>query len=174
MFAWRSDAVTSRYLSGAAPASIENQRAWFERVCRDASYSYHIVEDHGAPIGFTSMFNADPANNEAEWGLVIGRQRKPGDVRIVAPLCCKCAFDFGGLEAIYTCIKAENSGAIRRVEQMGARLVEEPSIYQKKGELLFRIRSDDFKTILSTLADGDSAVEDQLDVEMRGAQAAGS
>lgn len=166
MFGWRTDAETSRFLSGAAPESIENQREWFERVCSDTSYSYHIVEDQGVPIGFTSMSNADPAHAEAEWGMVMGKHREPGVMRVIAPLCCICAFKFGELEALYTCINEKNSGAVRRVEQMGARLFDGPSIYRKKGELLFRINSDEFKKILLTLADSNPAWTDELDVEM--------
>lgn len=166
MFGWRSDVDTSRYLSGAAPKSIENQREWFERVCRDTSYSYHIVEDQGVPIGFTSMFNAAPTNADAEWGLIIGKQREPGDVRVVAPLCCKSAFKFGELNALYTCINEDNVGAIRRVQKMGARRYESPSAYRKKGELLFRIDSEEFKKVLLTLAASNPEWTDELDVEM--------
>lgn len=166
MFGWRSDADTSRFLSGAAPESIENQLAWFERVCADSAYSYHIVEDMGEPIGFTSMVNADPTQAEAEWGLVISKQRKPGDGRIVAPLCCKCAFTLASLKNLYTCINEGNAGAVRRVEQMGASPVEGPSVYRKKGELLFRINADDFEETLLTLTNSNPSLIDALDVEM--------
>ena len=166
MFGWRSDVETARFLSAAAPESIENQMAWFERVCRDTSYSYHIVEDLGVPIGFTSMVNADPAHSDAEWGVVMSTQRQPGVVKIFAPLCCICAFKFGGLENLFTCINENNTGAIRRVKQMGAKLFEEPSIYRKKGELLFRITADGFKETLSGLADDSPEWTDALAVQM--------
>jgi RimJ/RimL family protein N-acetyltransferase len=166
MFGWRSDVETARFLSAAAPESIENQLAWFERVCRDTSYSYHIVEDLGVPIGFTSMVNADPAHSDAEWGVVMSTQRQPGVVKIFAPLCCICAFKFGGLENLFTCINENNTGAIRRVKQMGAKLFEEPSIYRKKGELLFRITADGFKETLSGLADDSPEWTDALAVQM--------
>ncbi len=166
MFAWRSDAATARFLSGAAPESIENQLAWFEKVCRDAAYSYHIVEDQGVPIGFTSMVNADPAHSDAEWGVVMGTQRVQGVVRIFAPLCLICAFKYGGLKNVFTCINEDNSGAVRRVKQMGARLFEAPSVYRKKGELLFRINADEFKETLSGLADASPEWTDALAVEM--------
>ena len=166
MFGWRSDAETARFLSGAAPKSIEDQLEWFERVRRDTSYSYHIIEDQSVPIGFTSMFNADPAHSEAEWGVVMGKHREPGVVRVIAPLCCICAFKYGGLENLYTCINEKNGGAIRRVEQFGAMLIEEPSIYRKDGELLFRINSDAFKKTLLTLVDTNPTLTDELGVEM--------
>jgi RimJ/RimL family protein N-acetyltransferase len=166
MFGWRSDADTARFLSGAAPKSIEDQLDWFETVCRDTSYSYHIIEYQNVPIGFTSMFNADPAQPEAEWGVVIGESRGQGLVQVIAPLCCISAFKFGELENLYTCINAKNGPAMRKMEQMGAARCEESSIYRKKGELLFRINSYEFKKTLSTLADTSPAVTDELDVEM--------
>lgn len=167
MFDWRSDAVTSRYLAAPAPQSIDNQLAWFERVCRDTSYSYHIVEDEGVPIGFTSMFNAAPTFPDAEWGVVMGRQRAPGVVRVFAPLCCLCAFKFGKLENLYTCINENNSGAVSRVKQMGARLFEGSSVYRKHGELLFRINCDEFiGETLPGLADDSPEWADALGVEM--------
>ena len=164
MFGWRSDADTARYLSGAAPKSIDEQREWFARVSRNTCYSYHIVEDEGVPIGFTSMFNADPACPDAEWGLIIGRQRKPGDVRVVAPLCCTCAFGYGGLDTLYVCVNENNVGAVRRVEQMGARLIDGPSNYRKEGELLLRIDSDEFDKKLTALVAGNPALADELAV----------
>ncbi len=167
MFGWRSDVDTSRYLSGAAPKSIAQQREWFERVSGDPAYSYHIVEDDGVPIGFTSMYNADPSRRDAEWGLVIGRHRKPGDVSVVAPLCCSCAFDHGRLESLYTCVNEKNVGAVRRVEQMGARLFEGPSIYRKEGEILLCIRPDEFRRRLRALIDDNPALADELAVETR-------
>ncbi|MFK7974603.1 MAG: GNAT family N-acetyltransferase [Halioglobus sp.] len=172
MYSWRSDSATARFLSGAAPASIESQRQWFARVQNDTAYSYHIVEDNGEPIGFTSMFNADPARAEAEWGLIISKQRDPGDGRIVAPLCCKCAFELAGLEALYTCINEGNTGAVRRVEQMGAKLFEGPSAYHKKGEILLRISADNFKTQLLALIDSKPSLSKELDVEMHRAEEA--
>jgi len=167
MFRVRSDADTARFLSGAAPKSIENQRAWFERVCGDQRYSYHIVEDQGEPIGFASMFNADSATAEADWGLIISKQRKPGDGRIVAPLCCKCAFQLAGLKNLYTCINEDNGGAIRRVEQMGARLFEGPSIYRKEGELLVQIAAENIETKLLQLTHSKPTLADALNVEMQ-------
>ncbi|MCB1706913.1 MAG: GNAT family N-acetyltransferase [Halioglobus sp.] len=167
MFGWRSDAETSRYLAAPAPQSIESQLAWFDRVCRDTAYSYHIVEDGGVPIGFTSMFNADPSYADAEWGVVMGKQRAPGAVRIFAPLCCLCAFKFGGLAFLYTCINENNSGAVSRVRQMGAKLYEEPSVYRKQGELLFRISAEEFlRHTLPGLADDSPQWTDALNVEM--------
>ncbi len=166
MYGWRSDIDTSRFLSAAPPESIESQLTWFERVCRDPGYSYHIVEDRGVPIGFTSMFNADPARADAEWGVVMGKQRVQGVVGIFAPLCCHCAFKFGELDNLYTCINAQNSGAVRRVKQMGARLFEEPSIYRKEGELLFRISADDFAETLPGLVDASEDWANALAVEM--------
>lgn len=166
MYGWRSDADTARYLSGVAPESIEQQRAWFERVCDDPSFSYHIVELAGMPIGFTSMFNAEPEKPEAEWGVVIGKRREPGDVQAIAPLCCKCAFAFGGLTALYTSINEENSGAIARVKQMGAELYEASSPYRKNGELLFQIHADDFEKKLHELTESKPALAQALTVEM--------
>lgn len=166
MFGWRSDADTSRFLSGDAPESMKDQRDWFDRIRSNTSYGYHIVEDRGVPIGYTSMFNADPATSDAEWGLVMGKNREPGDVRIVAPLCCTCAFKFGGLDAVYTCINENNSGAVRRVKQIGAKLFEGSSAYRKKGELLFKIGSDEFEKALLGLADSNPTLIDDLDVEM--------
>lgn len=171
MFGWRSHVDTSRFLSGAAPESMAKQREWFERVCADMSHSYHIVEDEGVPIGYTSMFNADPSHPDAEWGLVIGTDRKPGDARVIAPLCCSCAFNFAGLDSLYVCINAENVGAIRRVEQMGARPFTGPSIYRKKGELLLRITPDEFEERLHALADGNPALTGELAVETHIAEA---
>ena len=165
MFGWRSDVETSRFLSGAAPATIDEQRRWFARVCDDPSYSYHIVEDEGVPIGFTSMYNADPACAEAEWGLIIGTSRKAGDVRIVAPLCCSCAFGVGGLDALYVCVNEANVGAVRRVEQMGAVRFNEPSAYRKEGELLLRIQPDGFEERRRALIAGNPALADELAFE---------
>lgn len=163
MFSWRSDADTSRFLSSEAPKTIENQRQWFEEVRKDTSYSYHIVEDQGVPIGYASMFNADPETPEAEWGLVIGKKREPGDVRIIAPLCCRSVFRYGGLEAIYTPINEKNTGAIRRVTQLGARLHEEPNVYRKAGELLYRIGAEDFEQALLTFAETYPELTEELD-----------
>lgn len=166
MFGWRSHAETSRYLSGAAPGAIEDQLAWFEKVRLDTSCSYHIVEDNGVPIGFTSMVNLDAEHSDAEWGMVMGNVREPGVMKVVAPLCCLCAFQLVGLESIYTCINENNSGAIRRVEQMAAKLFEDPSAYQKSGELLFRIDSQDFLKKLPALVDRTLSGMDELAVEM--------
>lgn len=166
MFSWRTDVDTSRYLSGAAPESIEQQKAWFERVRADEAYSYHIVEDNGAAIGYVSLFNADASRAEAEWGVVMGRQRKGSDVRYLAPLCCVCAFEYGELEALYTCVNEDNTNAVRRVQQMGARLVEGTSIYRKEGELLLRIQGSEFKDTLSKLVAGNPALADELDVQI--------
>ena len=167
MFGWRSDGETARFLSGSAPKSIEDQLAWFESVRRDASYSYHIIEYQNVPIGFTSMFNADPSEHEAEWGVVLGEHKGQGLVKLIAPLCCICAFRFAELEKIYSCVNHNNGAAMRKMEQLGATLFEKPSRYRKNGELLFRINADEFKKILITLADAGSAGADELDVEMR-------
>ena len=166
MFGWRSDAATARYLSGAAPESMQQQRQWYDGVRGDSAYSYHIVENDGVPVGFTSMFNAEPTQRDAEWGLVIGGERTPGDVRIIAPLCCYCAFRFAELETIFVCINEDNAGAIRRVEQLSAMRFDAPSAYNKEGEMLMSIHADKFKARLSSLIEGNPALTEILDAEM--------
>ena len=166
MFGWRSDVDTSRYLAGAAPASLEQQLKWFEGVRANTAYSYHIVELDEQPVGFTSMFNADPARRDAEWGLVIGTQRTPGDVRVIAPLCLFCVFQFAELEMVYVSVNEDNGGAIRRVQQMSAVPSEGPGAYRKDGEVLMSISAGRFNDTLLTLIEGNPALADILDAEM--------
>jgi RimJ/RimL family protein N-acetyltransferase len=167
MYRWRSDAQTSRFLGAPAPVSLQNQLDWFYSIRDNPAYCYHIIEDDGEPIGFTALINTDPARADAEWGVVLGKYRGRGLVRVIAPLYCKCALTLMGLDSIYTCIHHKNIAAIRKMEQVGAVLVDGPHTYRKSGELLFRIDSNHFKEKLREFSETDPEWDHHLDVKRK-------
>jgi RimJ/RimL family protein N-acetyltransferase len=170
MYSWRRDARTSKYLSSPSPTSLDGQLAWYDRVRRDPSYAYHIIENRfsdSEAIGFTVLFNRDPTRAEAEWGVVLGQHEGQGLVRIIAPLFCKCAFKLMQLERLFACIQPANRAAIRKMEQIGAVLLEGPHVYRKPGELLFEIEATRFDRTLSAMEAEDSQWQQHLHVNLQ-------
>jgi len=142
MYAWRSDHETARYLSGPPPASLQAQRAWFERVRDDARRSYHVMEDrqaHDEPLGYASLVCLGDDPLCAEWGVVMGHRRGSGLVRLLAPLCCHIALGLGGLQRLYACIHPGNVPAQRKMQTLGAVAIDGPHPYRKAGEHLYEI-----------------------------------
>jgi RimJ/RimL family protein N-acetyltransferase len=145
MFAWRSDAATAHYLSGAPPASLAAQQAWFARAAADPLRAYHLIEDRLAgdeALGFTSLVSFDADEPEAEWGVVMGRRRGQGVVRLLAPLICRCALELSGLRRLYACVNPGNEPAMRKMTTLGAVIIEGPHRYRKAGEILYEIAAD--------------------------------
>ena len=170
MFAWRSDAGTARYLSGAPPASLEAQQTWFARAGADPLRAYHLIEDRLAgdeALGFTSLVSLDAEAPEAEWGVVMGRRRGEGVVRLLAPLICRCALELSGMRRLYACVNPGNVPAMRKMMSLGAVIIEGPHRYRKAGETLYEIAADRFAQAVAARAASEPDLAMALQVHAR-------
>lgn len=85
---WRNMTDIARNMFSSGVITEEQQRGWYESVCRGERGLCWFVESDGQPVGYASLSRAERAEDTYEFGLYIGNQQLTGvgGVRICYPL----------------------------------------------------------------------------------------
>ena len=123
---WANDVETSRTLGLSWPASMEQIIATFEsRVRAPDAVWFTVVElATGQPIGLAYLFEIEPRQRRATFGIVIGEasDRGRGCGTEATQLTLHYAFELYGLSNVMLTVYASNHAGIRAYEKAGFRV----------------------------------------------------
>lgn len=71
---WRNSPAIARYMFSSGKISDEQQRGWYESVCRGERGYCWFVESDGQSVGYASLVRAERAEDTYEFGLYVGNQ----------------------------------------------------------------------------------------------------
>jgi UDP-4-amino-4,6-dideoxy-N-acetyl-beta-L-altrosamine N-acetyltransferase len=108
--AWRNSPDVARFMYSDHEISDQEHRAWFDRVRRDPTASYWIIELAGRPVGLANIVDIDFARKSASWAFYIAdpRTRGKGVGQFVEYCVLSCVFDHWQLDALNCQVLASN------------------------------------------------------------------
>ena len=75
---WRNTPDIARNMFSSGVITEEQQRGWYESVCRGERGHCWFVESNGKSVGYASLSRAERAEDTYEFGLYIGNQLLTG------------------------------------------------------------------------------------------------
>lgn len=69
---WRTSFEVTKYLYTDPKLTIDDQIAWFERICTDPSVMYWIINVDQNDIGVLNLYDIDRQNSRCAWAYYIG------------------------------------------------------------------------------------------------------
>lgn len=132
---WRNSPDVARFMYNDEEIAPAQHRAWFERIKRDATASYWLIELDGDPVGLANVVDLDFDRNSASWAFYIAdpRTRGRGVGQYVEFCVLDCAFDYWNLAALNCQVLASNPDVIalhvgvgfKEVRRIPARVVRD-------------------------------------------------
>lgn len=123
--AWMSDLRTMANLASRGPISRAQEERWFEAMTTrqggtDWFFAICLLADDRL-IGTAGLFQVDPINGGAGFGISIGdpADRGRGYGTDATEAIVAFAFDWLRLERVWLDVHADNPGAIRSYEKVG-------------------------------------------------------
>lgn len=84
---WRNSPAIARNMFSSGVITEEQQRGWYESICRGERGHCWFVESNGQAVGYASLARAERAEDTYEFGLYVGNQALTGGgVRLRYPL----------------------------------------------------------------------------------------
>lgn len=121
---WVNDLEVSRGLGMRQVLTEEGERAWYQEFSRAdpsrVSFTVYDLDDL-APVGTTSLFEIDPHNGTATFGIMIGERRGRGFGTEATRLMLEWGFTVLALYNIELRVWAWNQQAIRAYTRAGFR-----------------------------------------------------
>ena len=71
---WRNMPDIARNMFSSGVITEEQQRVWYESVCRGERGQCWFVESDGQPVGYASLSRSERAEDTYEFGLYVGNQ----------------------------------------------------------------------------------------------------
>jgi UDP-4-amino-4,6-dideoxy-N-acetyl-beta-L-altrosamine N-acetyltransferase len=93
---WRNSPDVARYMYTDQEITADQHRAWFERISRDPSASYWVIELEGGPVGLANVVDIDFVRSSATWAFYIAepRTRGKGVGQYVEYCVLNCVFEY--------------------------------------------------------------------------------
>jgi UDP-4-amino-4,6-dideoxy-N-acetyl-beta-L-altrosamine N-acetyltransferase len=93
---WRNSPDVARFMYNDEEITPAQHLAWFERVSRDPSASYWIIELEDHPVGLANVVDLDFEKNSASWAFYIAdpRTRGKGVGQYVEFCVLNCVFEY--------------------------------------------------------------------------------
>jgi len=79
---WRNTPDIAHNMFSSGVITEEQQRGWYDSVCRGERGHSWFVESDGQAVGYASLSRAECAEDTYEFGLYIGNQQLTRGVRI--------------------------------------------------------------------------------------------
>ena len=100
--------------------TMDEHRAWFERIKQDQSVIYKIFEFRDHPVGVVCFTNIDKRNNKCYWGFYLGATDVPrGSGAVMEFLAIEHAFEEMNIRKLCCEIFAFNSNVIKLHKKFG-------------------------------------------------------
>lgn len=133
--AWRNSPDVARFMYNDDEISEDQHRAWFERIRRDPTASYWLIELDDIPVGLANVVDLDFDKGAASWAFYIAdpRTRGKGVGQYVEFCVLDCAFDYWKLDTLNCQVLASNPDVIalhvgvgfKEVKRIPARVVRD-------------------------------------------------
>ncbi|MDD5286883.1 MAG: UDP-4-amino-4,6-dideoxy-N-acetyl-beta-L-altrosamine N-acetyltransferase [Desulfuromonadaceae bacterium] len=138
VLSWRNSERVRSYMYTDHLISLQEHRAWFERVSKEAFPTVLIFEYMGRPVGLKSFTQIDTRNNRCHWGFYLGDTELPrGSGSVMGLMALEFIFEEHGFHKVCAEAFAFNEGSIKYHERLGfvkegcfARHVLKNGIYQ--------------------------------------------
>ena len=151
---WVNDPEIVDAVGVRAPISLEQQRQWYENLCRDRSKVVLAIclKEGDAHIGNTSLRDIDPVHRHAMFSIFIGDRsaRGGGTGSEATRLTLRYAFEVLNLHRVWLKTSSDNAGAVAMYQKLGFQ--QEGCLRQhefKNGryvdKLLFGLCADEFR-----------------------------
>jgi UDP-4-amino-4,6-dideoxy-N-acetyl-beta-L-altrosamine N-acetyltransferase len=99
---WRNNPELARFMYNDEEITPAQHRAWFDRISRDPSASYWVIELEGDPVGLANVVDLDFAKTSASWAFYIAdpRTRGKGVGQYVEFCVLNCVFEYWNVGAL--------------------------------------------------------------------------
>jgi UDP-4-amino-4,6-dideoxy-N-acetyl-beta-L-altrosamine N-acetyltransferase len=108
--AWRNSPDVARFMYTDHEISEQEHRAWFDKIRRDPTASYWIIELDGEPVGLANIVDIAFEKRSASWAFYIAdpRTRGKGVGQFVEYCVLSCVFDHWRLDTLHCQVLASN------------------------------------------------------------------
>jgi UDP-4-amino-4,6-dideoxy-N-acetyl-beta-L-altrosamine N-acetyltransferase len=132
---WRNGPDVARFMYNDEEIAPAQHVAWFERIRRDPSASYWLIELDGHPVGLVNVVDLDFSGSSASWAFYIAdpRTRGKGVGQYVEFCVLDCVFDYWKIDTLNCQVLASNPDVIalhtgvgfKEVRRIPARVVRD-------------------------------------------------
>ena len=110
---WRTSKHVTQYMYTDIEKNMDNQYAWFEKISKDDTQFYWIIEIKGIPIGLISLNQIDRRNKKATFAYYIGDLNYSIIAGRIHPYLYNFAFFELGLNKLYAEVMEGNEGMMK-------------------------------------------------------------
>lgn len=120
---WRNSKEVSQYMYTEDHISSKQQKAWFERISKDSSAKYWIIEYEDRPLGLVSITEISRVFDSCFWAFYLGDSsvRGGGIGSKIEYNILKCVFEELGLNKLRCEVLVTNPSVIAMHEKFGFR-----------------------------------------------------
>ena len=117
---WRNSFRVRNYMINNHIITIDEHKAWYNRLLHDDSSHCLIFEMHGEPVGVVNFNDIDRERGICFWGFYLGRENLPkGTGTRMGTLGIKYAFHELGMQKICAKVLEFNQASIRLHQKLG-------------------------------------------------------
>ena len=122
---WMNDPEIQAGTGRVGPVTLEDERAWYERVTTGPGRLTLVVYDLAdlAPVGVTDLHEIDQRNGTAWFGIILGERRGQGLGTEATRLMLDWGFTALGLHNVMLQVFEWNRRALRAYERAGFRQI---------------------------------------------------
>lgn len=120
---WRNSKEVSQYMYTEPQITSEQQKAWFDRICKDSSSKYWIIEYEDRPLGVVSITEISHVFDSCFWAFYLGDSnvRGAGIGSKIEYNILKYVFEELGLNKLRCEVLTTNPSVIAMHEKFGFR-----------------------------------------------------
>ena len=117
---WRNSARIRAYMYTDHIITMDEHRAWFERLQENSFSSFLIFEYRGFPVGIKSFSQIDKQNNKCYWGFYIGEPDLPrGSATLMGVMALEYIFGIHNFRKLCAEAFAFNQASISYHKRLG-------------------------------------------------------
>lgn len=120
MLEWRNSDRLRAVMFTDRIITMDEHRAWFERLNKEKTAISKIFEFHGRPVGVVNIVQIDNYNNKCSWGFYLGEVDVPRGIgSVMGYLALEYIFEVLSIRKLCSEVLAFNTRSIRFHEKMG-------------------------------------------------------
>lgn len=138
---WRNSKEVSQYMYTENHISSEQQKLWFEKISKDSSAQYWIIEYEGKPLGLVSITEISHVFDSCFWAFYLGDSsvRGAGIGSKIEYNILKYVFEELGLNKLRCEVLTTNPSVIAMHEKFGFRREAYYRDHVRKGDQYFDV-----------------------------------
>lgn len=116
---WRTSEHVTQYMYTDIEKNLDNQLQWFEKISKDDTQYYWIIEVKDVPIGLISLNQLDQINKKSTFAYYIGDLNYSIIAGRIHPYLYNFAFFELGLNKLYAEVMQGNDGMMKMHKHYG-------------------------------------------------------